>query len=126
MSLTGLGVGVIVWLVASRAVARREDTRRHDAVRAELVRLDQAQSEWYAVNGRYADSLASRGSGNGAQFTPAANLQVRFQSISGEAWNATATDTSLTTLPTTCGLFRGPAASAPHRAVTRPGTVACW
>lgn len=126
MILTALGAAVVVWILASSAAARREDARRHEALRSELVRLDQAQSEWYATSGRYADSLGATAGGNGLPFAPSPNLLVRFHSLSAEAWNATATDTALVTMPMTCGIFRGPPEASPHRAVTRPGAVACW
>lgn len=126
MALTGLGVAVILWLVVSSARARSQDAQRHALLESELRRLDQAQSATYARSGRYAASLAPGNGGDGLDFTPTAGLQLEFESFSGEAWHAVVRDTSLTTAPTSCGIFRGPPQGSPHRAVVRQGVVACW
>ncbi|MES2306015.1 MAG: hypothetical protein V4558_10920 [Gemmatimonadota bacterium] len=126
MTLTALGGAAIVWMILSSAIARREDGRRHDAVRAELLRLDQAQSEWYSHTGRYALALGTTSAGDTLGFTPSPGVQLRFESQSAESWNAVVGDSLLTTSPATCGIFRGPPEASPHRLIVRPGTVACW
>lgn len=125
MCLTGLGAAAILWLVGSSALLRRDDARRHQAIRAELARFDQAQSQAYARDGRYADNLGAA-SASGLGFIPSPALPIQFTSISSEAWNAVVRDSTLRTAPAACGVFRGPLEASPHRVVTRPGVVACW
>ena len=126
MCLTALGGAAIVWIVASRAIARRDDARRHEAIRAELMRLDQVQSEWYAANGRFAKAIGNTADDSTARFVPSPGLQLLFVALSDQAWNATSTDSALVTAPRSCGIFRGPPEASPHRAALRAGSVACW
>ena len=126
MSLTGLGAAAIVWMLISSGIARHNDTRRHAALRTELERLDQAQSNAYANNGRFAASLSTASDGTGLGFTPTSGLQLDFEALSAEAWRATVRDTTLTSGRASCGIFRGPPEASPHRSVVIPGVIGCW
>ncbi|MEO5798458.1 MAG: hypothetical protein ABIS00_03350 [Gemmatimonadales bacterium] len=126
MMLTALGLVAILWMIASSAIARRDDSRRHEALRSELLRLDQAQSEWYSRVGRYALALGTTSQEDTLAFVSSPGLKLRFESLSAESWNAVVSDSALATAPGSCGIFRGPPEASPHRLVVRPGTVACW
>ena len=126
MSLTGLGAAAILWMLIASAGQRSGDARRHAAVRAELLRLDQAQSASYAASGHFASALEATADGTGLGFVPTTGLQIQFERLSDESWRAVVRDPDLTTAPGACGIFRGTPDASPHRAVIRPGEIACW
>lgn len=113
---------LVLLVMAVRAQAERAATAsRRDALRGSLSRLVEVQEERFARTGAYATALDS-----GLSWKPPQGVTLEFAADDDQSWRATATDSSLTVPPTTCGVFLGRPSSAPHRAVTAPGVVACW
>lgn len=122
---TGIAVIAIAAVVVRATGARNEATRRLAALGSDLQRLDDAEEEAFARDGRYAAHFAPAGAADTAAFVPSPAVTVRLEVV-GEGWRAVASDTVNLVGPRSCGIFRGDAVASPHRAVVRPGEVACW
>lgn len=119
--LAGLALLVLLLMAIRARTERAAIATRRDALRGSLSRLVEVQEERYARTGAYATSLD-----NGLAWQPPPGVTLEFGADDDQSWRATATDSSLTVPPTTCGVFLGRASSAPHRAVTSPGVIGCW
>lgn len=126
MALTGLGLGAIVLMLGSAANARAKDSRARDAMRGDLRRLEALQSSWAARHGRYAQRVAARGTDSVLVFVPSEGVVLHFESRSPDDWSAVVEHDGVTAQPRRCGLYYGSSVAAPHRALQRPGAIACW
>jgi len=126
MALTGLGVAAVAMLLLTAANARSKDSRARDAMRSDLRRLEALQSTWAARHGRYAQRLGPEGSDSVLAFVPSEGVVLRFESRSPDDWSAIAEHPAATAEPRRCGLYNGRPIAAPHRALQRPGVIACW
>lgn len=126
MALTGLGVGTVILLLLTAASARAKDAHGRQVMRGDLRRLEALQSGWAARHGRYAQQVAANGTDSVLGFTPSDGVVLRFESRSPDEWSAIVEHPAVRVEPRRCGLYYGSAAAAPHRALQRPGTIACW
>jgi hypothetical protein len=126
MVLTALGLFATLAVLVRAATARKSETAGRGALVADLRRLDAAQSSWAARRGVFAESIAVVEGERTLVFTPSPNVVLRFESRSPDAWTAIAESRNPLMAPRHCGIYRGTDDAAPHRAVVRPGEVACW
>lgn len=126
MALTGLGMGTVVLLLFTAASARTKDARGRQAMQGDLRRLDALQSSWAARHGSYAQRVAANGTDSILAFAPSDGVVLRFESRSADEWSAIVEHRVVTVAPRRCGIYYGSPAAAPHRALQRPGTIACW
>ena len=126
MALTGLGVAAVVLMLLAAAAARTKDARARDAIRSDLRRLEALQSSWAARHGRYAQRIGPDGTDSVLAFVPSNGVVVRFESRSPDDWSAIAEHPDVSAEPRRCGLYNGSPVAAPHRALQRPGVIACW
>jgi hypothetical protein len=126
MILTALGVLASIALIVRAAMARQSDTAGRAALVADLRRLEAAQSSWAARRGVFAEAIGVTEDERTLAFTPSREVVLRFESRSPDAWSAIAESRLPLTAPRQCGIYRGTPDTAPHRALTRPGEVACW
>jgi hypothetical protein len=126
MALTGLGVAAIAVVLGSAANARATDSRARRAMQNDLRRLEALQSGWAARHGRYASQIGPDGADSVLAFVPSDGVVLRFESRSPDDWSAIAEHPGVSTEPRHCGLYQGDPVAAPHRALERPGIIACW
>jgi hypothetical protein len=126
MALTGLGVAAVVLMLLTAAAARTRDARAQDAIRSDLRRLEALQSSWAARHGRFAQRIAPDGSDSVLAFVPSDGVVLHFESRSPDDWSAIAEHPAVSAEPRRCGLYIGSPIAAPHRALQRPGVIACW
>lgn len=84
-----------------------------ERLRSELQRLASAQSDYYRVNGRYADALGP------LAFEPASGVRVDIVQGDRSGFSATATAGTAE-----CAIYSG-AVRAPRSYLTSPDVVAC-
>lgn len=126
MALTGLGLATGALLLLTAASARAKDARARDAMQGDLRRLEALQSTWAARHGRYAERIGPDGNDSVLAFVPSNGVVLRFESRSPDDWSAIAEHPAVTAEPRRCGLYNGRPVAAPHRALQRPGVIACW
>ena len=126
IALTAIAIGVALLIVVRAAMARERDASGRAQLVAELRRLDDLQVAWEARRGIFATRVAPSGDDSTLTFVPPPGVRLRFETGPGSGWSATATNEQLRVAPRHCGIYRGPAETAPHRALTAPGEVRCW
>ena len=126
IALTVLSVGATLAMVTRAANARRRDASARAQVIGELRRLDDQQAAFEARHGLFARRIGTVADDTTLAFTPMPGVELRFDSAIPSSWSAIATTDQLLAAPRQCGVFRGRAEAAPHRAVLTPGEVVCW
>ena len=126
MLASGVAVFLIAGMLLRAALTRSQNARRWDALITTLETLSDAQEDALARDGQYAAHLAAVGGVDTARLVPPPGILLEFERLGPMDWRAVARDTALRVGPRNCGIFRGDAASSPHRAVVNPGIPACW
>ncbi len=126
IALTALSVVAMLAVVTRAASARRRDASARAQVIGELRRLDDQQTAWEARHGLFARRIGTVADDTTLAFTPTPGVELRFDATIPSSWSAIATTDRLLAAPRQCGVYRGRAEAAPHRAVLTPGEVACW
>jgi prepilin-type N-terminal cleavage/methylation domain-containing protein len=124
----------ILGLLASMAILKTRQIR-DKALRAgmmvDLKTLVSAQEGFFSANRDYAGGIAGKevtGTGGAGKAALVASnndvIKVKYRGTDG--WSATVTNTRLSSIPKTCGVFIGPIAYSPKAAVTKEGVPACY
>ncbi|MBL0177984.1 MAG: hypothetical protein IPP98_02515 [Gemmatimonadetes bacterium] len=126
IALTLLSLLVVVVVLVRAATARMRDTTARAQLLRELGRLDDQQAAWDARHGTFAGQLGTTENDTTLAFTPTPGVDLRFEAAIPGGWSAIVTTDRLRAAPRQCGIYRGPPAAAPHRALIAPGQVVCW
>ena len=126
IALTVLSLVVVVAVLVRAAAARTRDTTARAQLLGELRRLDDQQAAWDARHGTFARQFGATENDTTLAFTPTPGVELRFEASVPGGWSAIATSDRLLAAPRQCGIYRGPPAAAPHRALSAPGAVVCW
>jgi prepilin-type N-terminal cleavage/methylation domain-containing protein len=130
-----LTVVAVVGLLASIATIKSRQTRERAARASMLVDLRtlvSAQEGYLSANGDYAGKLAdvekpSKKAGAGtAAFRASPQNTITLKYHGRDGWSATAKNSTVTNKPKTCGIYIGPAAYSPNKAVIVEGIPSCY
>jgi len=136
-------VVVIIGILAAIAIPKFANTKEKALVasmKSDLRNLVTAQEAFFSDNQDYAGGGPYIGNGttyvqaNGLlgagtlAYTPSKNNTVVLTYVNAAGWRATATNPGVpaTSVPSTCGVYVGPAANSPNAVVIAEGAPACW
>ena len=123
-------VVVIIGILAAIAIPKFSNTKQKAilaSMRTDLRNLVTAQESYFFDYSTYAPAAGPvQAPGVVAVTISQGNVLAALANVTVNGYTATIGNPALTTAPTTCGVFVGPAANAPNAAVNQEGAPGCW
>ena len=122
-------VVVIIGILAAIAIPKFANTKQKAIVasmKTDLKNLVTAQEAYFSDYNTYAPATGpAQAAGVVANQVSTGNVLV-LSNVTAQGFTGVMTNPAVTSTPSTCGIYVGPATNAPNAAVVLEGSPACW